>query len=175
MNESFLLLLLDGIEHYNEHPDTEQLAELYLTLVLAFNLQYTTPSFSCVSPTTTLSNGMEAVGEEGKTGVRTTEETKLSKAEGDMENVLIRLLGQREHTKHFTEKLLLLFNREEDPLAMFEHEPRPPNSILKMMRDMYSTRATASIFYTNDERVVCDIIIRQLTDLPADDKVGIKQ
>lgn len=54
---------------------------------------------------------------------------------------------------------------------MFEHEPRPPHSVLKMMRDMYSTRTTASIFYTNDERVVCDIIIRQLTDLPSDDKV----
>ncbi|KAK8405388.1 hypothetical protein O3P69_001728 [Scylla paramamosain] len=169
MNESFLLLLLDGIERYNEHPDTEQLAELYLTLVLAFNLQYTTPSFSSTSSIVTLPNGMEA-GEEGRTGISTTEETKLSQAGADMENVLIRLLGQREHTKHFTEKLLLLFNREEDPLAMFEHEPRPPHSVLKMMRDMYSTRATASIFYTNDERVVCDIIIRQLTDLPADDK-----
>lgn len=66
-------------------------------------------------------------------------------------------------------------NYAEDPLAMFEHEPRPPHSILKMMRDMYSTRATASIFYTNDERVVCDIIIRQLTDLPADDKVGSRK
>lgn len=54
---------------------------------------------------------------------------------------------------------------------MFDHEPRPPHSVLKMMRDMYSTQATAAIFYTNDERVVCDIIIRQLTDLPADDKV----
>lgn len=56
---------------------------------------------------------------------------------------------------------------------MFDHEPRPPHSVLKMMRDMYSTRATASIFYTNDECVVCDIIIRQLSDLPADDKVRI--
>lgn len=54
---------------------------------------------------------------------------------------------------------------------MFVHEPRPPHSVLKMMRDMYATHATASNFYTNDERVVCDIIIRQLTDLPSDDKV----
>lgn len=58
---------------------------------------------------------------------------------------------------------------------MFDHEPRPPHSVLKMMRDMYSTRATASIFYTNDECVVCDIIIRQLSDLPADDKVTMIQ
>lgn len=54
---------------------------------------------------------------------------------------------------------------------MFDHEPRPLHSVLKMMRDMYATQATASIFYTNDERVTCDIVIRQLTDLPADDNV----
>lgn len=111
MNESFLVLLLDGIEHYNEHPDTEQLAELYLTLVLAFNLQYTTPSFSS-SPKITLPNGVEAEEEGGETGTSTTEETKLHQGGADMENVLIKLLAEREHTKHFTEKLLLLFNRE---------------------------------------------------------------
>ena len=110
MNESFLELLLEGIESYNEHPDTEQLAELYLTLVLAFNLQYTTISFSS-SPTITLPNGVEAEGG-GKTGISTNKETSLPEGGTDMENVLIKLLAQREHTKHFTEKLLLLFNRE---------------------------------------------------------------
>ncbi|XP_050716102.1 NCK-interacting protein with SH3 domain-like isoform X4 [Eriocheir sinensis] len=168
MDESFLALLLEGIEHYNEQPDTEQLAELYLTLVLAFNLQYTTLSSSSLS-SETLPNGVGVEGEETGTDIVTTGERKLSHG-ADMKNVIISILAQQKETKYFTEKLLLLFNREEDPLAMFEHEPRPPHSVLKMMRDMYSTRATASIFYTNDERVVCDIIIRQLTDLPSDDK-----
>ena len=40
-----------------------------------------------------------------------------------------------------------------------------------MMNDMYTCGTTALFFYTNDERVTCDIIIRQLNDLPSDDKV----
>ncbi|XP_069945387.1 NCK-interacting protein with SH3 domain isoform X2 [Cherax quadricarinatus] len=176
MNEKFMYMLLDGIEKYSEDPDTEQLAELFLTLVLAFNLQYPT-LLPTVQLRTKSSNtpvddsrmvGMPEQDIANISGYDIMENGNIPGA--DMENMVIKLLSQRESTKYFTEKLLLLFNREEDPLAMFDHEPQPPNSVLKMMRDMYSTRATASIFYTNDERVVCDIIIRQLTDLPADDK-----
>ena len=39
MNETFIEQVLEGIECYNENPETESLAELYLTLILAFNLQ----------------------------------------------------------------------------------------------------------------------------------------
>ena len=39
MNEKFINEVLEGIESYNEYPETEGLAELYLTLILAFNLQ----------------------------------------------------------------------------------------------------------------------------------------
>lgn len=114
MNESFLVLLLEGIEDYNEQPDTEQLAELYLTLVLAFNLQYTTPSFSFSSSSpfaSTLPNGMGTEGEGRETEAITAGERKLSQS-ADMENALIKILAQRKQTKYFTEKLLLLFNRE---------------------------------------------------------------
>ncbi|XP_071534266.1 NCK-interacting protein with SH3 domain isoform X2 [Panulirus ornatus] len=175
MNESFMCMLLDGIEKYHEDSETEQLAELYLTLVLAFNLQYTTmPPSACSLPEA--ANAEDAV-QEGEVNCDNMTDSTIQNTiknghsmGADMENMVIKLLSQRENTKYFTEKLLLLFNREEDPLAMFDHEPRPPHSVLKMMRDMYSTQATAAIFYTNDERVVCDIIIRQLSDLPADDK-----
>lgn len=112
MNESFLVLLLEGIETYNEQPDTEQLAELYLTLVLAFNLQYTTPlsSFSSSSPiSSTLPNGV-GMGGRGAEAI-SAGERKLSQG-ADMENALIKILAHRKQTKHFTEKLLLLFNRE---------------------------------------------------------------
>ncbi|XP_069983091.1 NCK-interacting protein with SH3 domain isoform X2 [Penaeus vannamei] len=173
MNENFMNVLLDGIEQYHEDPDTEQLAELYLAIVLAFNLQYTTLPPSAVNPPKSCETT-----EEGEGGVKSQANGDLEENKdatktamgADSENIIIKLLSKRENTKYFTEKLLLLFNREEDPLAMFDHEPRPPHSVLKMMRDMYSTRATASIFYTNDECVLCDIIIRQLSDLPADDK-----
>lgn len=112
MNESFLLLLLEGIEHYNEQPDTEQLAELYLSLVLAFNLQYSTPSIS--SFLSTLNNLPNGVGNEDEgTGTEAigTGERKLSQV-AEMKNAVIKILGQQKQTKYFTEKLLLLFNRE---------------------------------------------------------------
>ncbi|KAG7168142.1 NCK-interacting protein with SH3 domain-like [Homarus americanus] len=175
MNDKFIGMLLDGIENFNEDPDTEQLAELYLTLVLAFNLQYATllpTAHSQQKPSDTSVDASQVVETNHVGAVDSSATDKMdnvSTSGADMENVVIKLLSQRKSTKYFTEKLLLLFNREDDPLAMFDHEPRPPNSVLKMMRDMYSTQATASIFYTNDERVACDIIIRQLTDLPADD------
>lgn len=110
MDESFLTLLLEGIERYNEQPDTEQLAELYLTLVLAFNLQYTTPSFF-PSPSETLPNGVEVEGENTGTEVITSGERKLSQS-ADMKNAVIKILAQQKQTKYFTEKLLLMFNRE---------------------------------------------------------------
>ncbi|KAK4319971.1 hypothetical protein Pmani_009130 [Petrolisthes manimaculis] len=163
MDEKFMSLLLYGIEEYHENPDTEQLGDLYLTLVLAFNLQYPTlppPALAQLQATEPpLDNGLP----------NGTEEIGRAEKDNQMENLVMKLLAQRQDTKYLTEKLLLFFNREEDPLAMFEHEPRPLHSVLKMMRDMYATQATASIFYTNDERVVCDIVIRQLADLPSDD------
>ena len=55
---------------------------------------------------------------------------------------------------------------------MFEHEPRPANSVMKMLQDMYSSHSTADILYTNDARVLIDIIMRHLIDLPPADKVN---
>nr|XP_027222253.1 NCK-interacting protein with SH3 domain-like [Penaeus vannamei] len=151
---------------YHEDPDTEQLAELYLAIVLAFNLQYTTLPPSAVNPPKSCETT-----EEGEGGVKSQANGDLEENKdatktamgADSENIIIKLLSKRENTKVLHREASAVVNREEDPLAMFDHEPRPPHSVLKMMRDMYSTRATASIFYTNDECVLCDIIIRQLS------------
>ena len=56
---------------------------------------------------------------------------------------------------------------------MFDHEPKPPDSLLKMMGDIFSSRDTSGIFYTNDMMVFIDIIIRQLNDLSAGDSVSV--
>jgi len=52
-------------------------------------------------------------------------------------------------------------------------EPNIPNSLIKMMLDLFSHATTASLFYTNDLLVVIDIITRQLSDLNPDDKVSV--
>ncbi|KAM3172827.1 hypothetical protein ACTXT7_013743 [Hymenolepis weldensis] len=43
----------------------------------------------------------------------------------------------------------------------------PINAARKLLSDIFSTRETASLVYRNDVKVVIDVIIRQICDLPA--------
>ena len=86
------------------------------------------------------------------------------------ENIVLNALKERTVAKSFTEKILLLFNREEDPVRIFDHEPPPPHSVLKLFIDLFSNDVTASLFYTNDVKVLIDIILRQLYDMFPGDK-----
>ena len=54
---------------------------------------------------------------------------------------------------------------------MFEHEPRPPNSVMKLLQDMYSDPKTSTVIYTNDEKVLFDIVLGHLVDLSPGDEV----
>lgn len=47
------------------------------------------------------------------------------------------------------------------------------NSVLKMFIDIFSIPETAGMFYTNDNKVLIDIIVRQLTDLCAGNPVSL--
>src|ERR1700712_5633248 len=58
----------------------------------------------------------------------------------------------------FGENIILLLNREtETSLQLL---------ILKLLYLLFTTRATHEYFYTNDLRVLLDVIIRNLLDLP---------
>ena len=59
----------------------------------------------------------------------------------------------------------------DDPVAI--SESCCPDSLLKMLLDLFSDKLTAGIFYTTDFMVLIDIITRQLSDLSPGDKVGI--
>jgi hypothetical protein len=54
---------------------------------------------------------------------------------------------------------------------IFDHEPSPAHSVLKLVIDLFSRKKTAEHFYTNDVKVAIDIIVRQLADLSAGDPV----
>lgn len=114
MNENFMNVLLDGIEQYHEDPDTEQLAELYLAIVLAFNLQYTTLPPSAANPPKSCetADGDSEDKSQSNGDVEGNKESSKTAMGADSENIIIKLLSKRENTKYFTEKLLLLFNRE---------------------------------------------------------------
>ncbi|KAF5304952.1 hypothetical protein FQA39_LY09426 [Lamprigera yunnana] len=88
----------------------------------------------------------------------------------DVDNIVLMALERQTMAKAFTEKLLLLFNREEDPVRIFEHKPTPQHSLLKLFLDLFSQKSTAKLFYTNDIKVLIDIIVRNISDLSPGDK-----
>ncbi|PSN28959.1 NCK-interacting protein, partial [Blattella germanica] len=126
----FLTFLFEFIENPPETDVNEQIPDLFLNLVLAYNLQFTSSA----------------------------------------DNIMLNALLERSIAKTFTEKILLLLNREEDPVRIFEHQPAPPHSVLKLFVDLFSNPQTATLFYTNDTKVLIDIIVRMLADLSPGDK-----
>lgn len=107
------------------------------------------------------------------------------------DSIVMEAYREEESAKIFTEKILVLLNREgiwitfslksifeiifrctEDPLEFFDHERTVPNSVLKMFVDLFSSPQTAELFYTNDNKVLIDILVRQLSDLSPGDSVN---
>ena len=80
--------------------------------------------------------------------------------------LFMNLLGKAANAKIFTENLLLLLNREDDPAEIIgpRHETAI-NSVHKLVLDVFSTEDVITHFYTNDLMVLIDIIARQLSDL----------
>ncbi|XP_050099171.1 NCK-interacting protein with SH3 domain [Anopheles aquasalis] len=87
------------------------------------------------------------------------------------DNVVLDAMEQLKTAKTFTEKILMLINREEDPVHTLKHTPVSINPVLKMLVDLFSRPETASIFYTNDNKVLIDILVRQLSDLSAGEPI----
>ncbi|KAM8718333.1 hypothetical protein ACLKA7_000150 [Drosophila subpalustris] len=82
-------------------------------------------------------------------------------------NVIIEAMQNLPTAKVFTEKLLLLLNREDDPTRLLKHHNEHINTVLRMFIDIFSHPDTAGMFYTNDIKVLIDIVVRQLSDLDA--------
>lgn len=54
---------------------------------------------------------------------------------------------------------------------MFDHPRETRNSVLKLTTDVFSSKKAADLFYTNDIKVLIDIVTRCVTDLGPGDKV----
>ena len=59
----------------------------------------------------------------------------------------------------------------EDPVRMFEHVNKQPSSVIKFLCDVYSHPDTSGLLYTNDARVLIDVIVGRLSDLGPGDEV----
>lgn len=58
-----------------------------------------------------------------------------------------------------------------DPIHIAGQPLNLPNSVLKLTTDTFSSKAAADLFYTNDIKVLIDIVTRCVTDLGPGDKV----
>lgn len=134
LNSQFVQFLLEVIEDDLPSDTTEQLPDLFINVLLAFNLHIAVPA----------------------------------------SNVIMKTLCKHPNVKIFTEKLLLLLNRGDDPVSIFKHQPQPPHSVLKILQDVFASSDTANIFYHTDMMVMIDIVVRQIADLSPGDKLRME-
>ena len=89
----------------------------------------------------------------------TTSPAAFNPPSAPLTNRVIKLLSLHgSYYMTFGENIILLLNREtETSLQLL---------ILKLLYLLFTTRATHEYFYTNDLRVLLDVIIRNLLDLP---------
>ena len=57
---------------------------------------------------------------------------------------------------------------------MFDFKPAPGNSVVKLFHDLYSDLTTADLLYTNDAKVLIDVILARLVNLSPGDEVGLQ-
>ncbi|KAK7101543.1 hypothetical protein V1264_019909 [Littorina saxatilis] len=86
-------------------------------------------------------------------------------------NVVLRSLAAFGTPKVFTEHIMVLINRGDDPVKSFDFKPQPPNSVLKLFHDLYADLTTADLLYTNDAKVLMDVIVGRMTNLSPGDEV----
>ncbi|KAG1677665.1 NCK-interacting protein with SH3 domain [Nymphon striatum] len=89
----------------------------------------------------------------------------------DDRNIVMEALVDRLAAKSFTEKIMLLINREDDPVKLSDDAQPETNSVVKLVLDMCSSAISCQLFYTNDIKVLIDIVLRQISDLSSCDVV----
>lgn len=167
-------------EMYSNSANVERLRELAKTLTMIFSLGLRMPVTHeeqldaefvkfmlkiIETPPVTDSNGILPVA---MITLLLSFNLQFDRDKGDENPIIEALQSSSDMAKTLTEKLLLLINREEDPVRVLKHpRPDPINSVLKMTIDLFNNRDTASLFYTSDCKVLIDILVRQLTDLSA--------
>ncbi|XP_014023139.2 NCK-interacting protein with SH3 domain isoform X2 [Salmo salar] len=133
LNASFVQFLLDVVEDGLPSDPTEQLPDLCVNLILAFNLHLIVPSSNVIMQTVVKKN-----------------------------------------VKIFSEKIVLLLNRGDDPVCVFKHAPPAPHSVLKFLQDVFASRDSSDIFYRTDMMVMIDIAVRCISDLSPGDKLRME-
>ncbi|XP_067946552.1 NCK-interacting protein with SH3 domain-like isoform X2 [Watersipora subatra] len=82
-------------------------------------------------------------------------------------NIVLQQLSSRHDSAVLTQKFVKLFNSG-DPVRIIPNEEQI-HSVLKFALDLYSQSTTSQLIYTNDAKVLIEIVIRQLTNLSDED------
>lgn len=87
-------------------------------------------------------------------------------------NVLMQALIHEniQYPEVLLEKVLLFFNRGVDLLVDQGLLNVHNNSVIQFLKDMFSHDDTSNMYYTNDVKVMLDIVLRNITDKPHGDK-----
>jgi len=75
----------------------------------------------------------------------------------------------------FYKNNIILKYLPDDPTRLLKHPNEHMNTVLRMFIDIFSHSDTAGMFYTNDIKVLIDIVVRQLSDLDAGSSVSLQQ
>lgn len=142
VDEQFVSHLFDLVEE-TRHYEDEAFNYLLIKLIVALNEQFMVSSISQLKAKSSQNADADAGGDS---------------------NVVVAILKSKLHvTKTFGENLIFMLNRASSSSA---EDFCMQLLVLKLLYLLFTTRQTAHYFYTNDLKVLVDVFIRELTDLP---------
>ncbi|XP_010211918.1 PREDICTED: NCK-interacting protein with SH3 domain-like, partial [Tinamus guttatus] len=186
LNSQFVQFLLDVIEDGLPSDTTDQLPDLFVNVLLAFNLHI--PGWCCCSSWRDFKapewRGMKN-GPAGspwgiarlvsKVGSAARRRERLARA-GQLQHLPVyrRAGAERGAAGSGSGGSTPCLCPADDPVCIFKHQPQPPHSVLKFLQDVFASKDTASIFYHTDMMVLIDILVRQIADLSPGDKLRLE-
>ncbi|SPO21469.1 related to LDB17 - protein involved in the regulation of endocytosis [Ustilago trichophora] len=148
-DERFIHHLFDLVEETRHHHD-EDFNYRLIKLLVAMNEQYMVSTLTSTAPA-------HAATTPGQ--INSTPPSSARPA-----NLVLSVLQQRLNaSKTFGENLIFMLNRASSSDA---EDVCMQLLVLKLLYLLFTTKETACYFYTNDLRVLVDIFIRELHDLP---------
>lgn len=148
-DERFIHHLFDLVEETRHHHD-EDFNYRLIKLLVAMNEQYMVSTLASSAPTAS-SSAQGRINSAPPANARPT-------------NLVLSVLQQRLNaSKTFGENLIFMLNRASSSDA---EDVCMQLLVLKLLYLLFTTKETACYFYTNDLRVLVDIFIRELHDLP---------
>ena len=148
-DERFIHHLFDLVEETRHHHD-EHFNYRLIKLLVAINEQYMVSTLASSAP----ASASAAAGQINSTPPSSTRPL----------NLVLSVLQQRLNaSKTFGENLIFMLNRASSSDA---EDVCMQLLVLKLLYLLFTTKETACYFYTNDLRVLVDIFIRELHDLP---------